>query len=40
MEPKPIDLLYQQIRQILLEGRKRAAMAVNFATVESYCLVG
>lgn len=40
MEPKPVDSLYQQIRQILLEGRRRAAMAVNFATVESYWLVG
>jgi predicted nuclease of restriction endonuclease-like (RecB) superfamily len=40
MEPKPIESLYQQIRQILLEGRRRAAMAVNFATVESYWLVG
>lgn len=40
MKDKPIDSLYQQIRQILLEGRKRAAMAVNFATVESYWLVG
>lgn len=40
MEPKPIDTLYQQIQQILLEGRRSAAIAVNFATVESYWLVG
>lgn len=40
MEPQSLDPLYQRIRHILLEGRKRAAVAVNFAAVESYWQVG
>jgi len=40
MEPLSLDHLYERIRHILLEGRRRAAVAINFAAVESYWQVG
>jgi len=40
MGPISLDHLYERIRHILLEGRKRAAVAINFAAVESYWQVG
>jgi len=39
-EQPTLDQLYTRIRHILLKGRKRAAVAVNLATVESYWQVG
>ncbi len=35
-----LDQLHERIRAFIVEGRKRAAAAVNFATVETYWQVG
>ncbi len=39
LEPS-LDHLYDRIRALIFEGRRRAAVAVNFATVETYWQVG
>ncbi|MBK8567715.1 MAG: DUF1016 family protein [Saprospiraceae bacterium] len=36
----PLDHLYDRIRSLIAEGRRRAAIAINFATVETYWQVG
>ena len=35
-----LDQLFERIRSLIAEGRRRAAVAVNFATVETYWQVG
>jgi predicted nuclease of restriction endonuclease-like (RecB) superfamily len=39
LEPS-LDPLYERIRSLIAEGRRRAAVAVNFATVETYWQIG
>ena len=35
-----MDILYDSVREILANARKRAFSAINFAMVESYWLIG